>query len=177
MTKTRKNKKARGGHYHSDRSPIQHHHLLLRMETMSCPTADDKAEASALITRILRDIKMNLLGEPRVYYVTVPKYNEGLTALAPIQTSHIAFHFWKNPDREILKNADSKCLLQFDLYTCGELSLKNIQHILHHLTHYRPTHVNASLLNRNYSLTLERQLLWDSSSQPWAEWVDRIPHM
>ena len=178
MALTRKNKKrAHGGQIHAERSPIQHQHLLLRMETILCPSADDKAEASALITHIIRDIKMNLLGEPRVYYVTVPHYNEGLTALAPIQTSHIAFHFWKNPDRDILKNADSKCLLQFDIYTCGELSLKNIQQIFHHLTHYRPTHVNATLLNRNYSLTLERQLLWDNTSQPWVNWIDRIPHM
>lgn len=180
MALTRKNKNRKGGNAsatHATRSPIQHHHFLLRMETKLCPTADDKEEAARLITYIIRDIKMNLLGKPRVYYVTVPHYNEGLTALAPIQTSHVAFHFWKNPDPHILKNADSKCLLQFDIYTCGSLSLHNIQQIFHHLSHYQPTHVNATLLNRNYSLTVERQLLWDNTTHPWADWVERIPHM
>lgn len=177
--KTRKNRSGQehGSQIHATRSPIQHHHFLLRMETKTCPLADDKAEVKTMISRIIRDIKMKLLGEPRVYYVTIPHYNEGLTALAPIQTSHIAFHFWKNPEPQILKNADSKCLLQFDIYTCGSMSLHNIQQIFHHLTHYQPTHVNATILNRNYSLTLERQLLWDNSSSAWTDWIERIPHM
>lgn len=124
---------------------------------------------------------MKLLAEPRVFYVTLPHYNEGLTAMAPIETSHIAFHFWKNPDRAILKNSESRCLLQFDVYTCGSMTLHHIQKILHHLTHYQPTHVNATLLNRNYSLTLERQLLWDmnatNKARTWAKWIETIPRM
>jgi len=156
---------------------IQHHHFLLRMETKTCPGAEDKADAKALVKRILKDIHMNLLGDPRVFYVKVPHFNEGLTALAPIQTSHIAFHFWKNPDLTILQNPESQCLLQFDLYTCGTLSLSQIKRILHHLTVYKPTHVNATLLNRNYDMTLERQLLWDTKQGPWGEWVKGIDTM
>lgn len=163
--KTNKNKK------------VQHHHLLLRLETKSCPAETDKDVVKHLLIQIIKDIHMKLLGEPRVFYVKYPHYNEGLTALAPIQTSHIAFHFWKNPERKILHTKESHCLLQFDIYTCGSLTLQNISKILHHFTHYGPTHANITLLNRNYSLTLERQLLWDKTSQPWVSWVDSIPNM
>ena len=157
---------------------IQHHHFLLRMETEKCPSVDDKEDAKLLITRIIKDIHMHLLAEPRVFYVTLPHYNEGLTAMAPIETSHIAFHFWKTPERKILKNPDSKCLLQFDLYTCGALSLRHIQKIMHHLTKFQPTHVNATLLNRNYSLTLERQLLWDKQGDhTWVKWLNNVTRM
>lgn len=148
--------------------------MLLRMETRTCPQESDKEEAKALIERILKDIGMNLLGEPRVFYVSEPHYNEGLTALAPIQTSHIAFHFWKNPDRDILQNKDSRCLLQFDLYTCGTLSLHQIQKIMHHLTHYQPTHANVTLLNRNHAMKVEQQLLWDSKRTSWTSWIEHI---
>ena len=156
---------------------IQHHHFLLRLETKSCPLESEKEKAKELIMRITHDIHMKLLGEPRVFYVKGPKYKEGMTAIAPIQTSHIAFHFWINPDRKILHHKESKCLLEFDLYTCGSLTLENIRKILHHFTVYGPTHANISLLNRNYSLTLERQLLWDKTNKPWTSWVDSIPNM
>ena len=165
--KTQKNK---------NHESIQHHHLLVRLETKHCPAATDKQEAVELIERIIKDIKMHLLGAPRVFYVTLPHYNEGLTALAPIETSHIAFHFWKTPERKILKNKESNCLLEFDLYTCGNLNSQQISRILHHLSAYKPTHANISLLNRKYSLTLERQLLWGAAvnKMSWAQWVDNI---
>lgn len=156
----------------------QHHHFLLRMETKYCPLEANKDKARDLISYIIRDIDMKLLAAPHVYYVKYPRYNEGLTAIAPIQTSHIAFHFWKSPDRKILHNAESKCLLQLDIYTCGSLTLNHIHKILHHLSRFEPTHVNATLLNRNYSLTLERQLMWDLGEKiEWTKWVDSIPAM
>lgn len=154
---------------------IQHHHFLLRMETKTCPLETDKDDARNLISYIIRDIGMKMLAAPHVYYVKYPRYNEGLTGIAPIETSHIAFHFWKSPDKKILHNLDSKCLLQFDIYTCGSLNLKQIQKVLHHLTRFNPTHVNATLLNRNYSLTIERQLLWDAAEKDWEDWIELIP--
>lgn len=155
---------------------IQHHHLLLRMETKTCPGEEDKQAAKDLVERIVKDIRMKPLGEARVFYVKSPKYNEGLTALAPIQTSHIAFHFWKNPDPSIFQSNQSRCLLEFDLYTCGSLSLKQVSKILHHLTVFQPTHVNATILNRNRTLTVEKQLIWDFDlyGQNWADWVNTL---
>ena len=155
---------------------IEHHHLLLRMETKECPLEGDKEMAKHLLETIVRYVNMQLLGEPRVYYVVNPRYNEGLTAIAPIQTSHIAFHFWRNPDHKIFQNKESKCLLEFDLYTCGTLSLKQISKILHHLTQFKPTHVNATVLNRNHGLKIDRQLLWDKTldTTSYAQWVDKL---
>lgn len=152
---------------------LQHHHLLLRMELKTCPLKDDKEDASRMITNIIHDIHMKFLDKPRVYYVSVPRYNEGLTAIAPIETSHIAFHFWKSPDRNILHNKQSKCLLQFDIYTCSSLTIKQINHVLHHLTSYHPTHVDITLLNRNLSLTIDRHMKWDieNSDQTWVQWL------
>ena len=152
---------------------IQHHHLLLRMELETCPKEHQKAEAEQLIQKIIRDLDMHLLAKPHVYYVTVPHYNEGLTAIAPIQTSHIAFHFWNTPDSNILHQENSRCLLEFDIYTCGNLTIRQIHTILHHLSKYKPTHVDINLLNRMVSLKMDRQMHWDTSQTlSWSKWLE-----
>jgi S-adenosylmethionine/arginine decarboxylase-like enzyme len=43
--------------------------------------------------------------------------NKGLTAIVMIETSHIAFHIWDEVDPG---------LIQFDLYTCGQLELDRV---------------------------------------------------
>jgi S-adenosylmethionine/arginine decarboxylase-like enzyme len=145
------------------------------MEMRSCPAATDKEDAVALIHNIVRDIDMELLATPHVYYVKYPRYNEGLTAIAPIKTSHIAFHFWKNPDRRILRSANGRCLLEFDIYTCGTLSLAKVAKVLHHLSHYRPTQVDATILNRKLSLTIDRHMRWsEDEGSSWTAWLDHI---
>jgi len=153
---------------------IQHHHLLLRVETESCPQSNEKHVARSMVSKIIKDIRMKPLDTPKIYYVKLPRYNEGLTAITPIQTSHIAFHFWNRPERSILHHKDSHCLLEFDLYTCGTLTKRHIQRILHHLSQFKPTHINASLLNRNRALTLELQKTWDKEQGPWTEWVQKF---
>jgi S-adenosylmethionine/arginine decarboxylase-like enzyme len=152
---------------------IQHHHLLLRCELGSCPSRDEKDKAILLIQEIIRDIGMELLATPHVYYVSNPKYNEGLTAIAPIQTSHIAFHFWSRPDTKILHNSQAKALLQFDVYTCGTLSVDQVRRIMHHLTQYVPYHVDITLLNRNSTLKVERHMKWDlAEGEGWQEFLE-----
>ena len=148
--------------------------MLLRMELERCPGPTDKEEARGLVERIIRDIQMKALAAPHVYYVKVPHYNEGLTAIVPIETSHIAFHFWNSPNTRILHNSKSRCLLQFDVYTCGTLSVGQIKHVLHHLTQYGPCHVDITLLNRNWGLTIERHMKWDSAeaTSSWEEWLN-----
>lgn len=148
------------------------------MEMRRCPAATDKAAAAALIRRIIADIHMKALDEPRVYYVEKPFYNEGLTAICPIQTSHIAFHFWRNPEPVILKSKNSRCLLEFDIYTCGSLSAADIAKVLHHLTVFGPTRVDATVLNRKWSLTIDRHMHWseDDQTTPWVPWVDSLVH-
>jgi S-adenosylmethionine/arginine decarboxylase-like enzyme len=144
------------------------------MELESCPKEDEKAECGEMIKQLAHDIGMKPLDDPRVYYVSHPHYNEGLTAIMPIETSHIAFHFWKKPDPKILQNPNSKCLLEFDIYTCGTLSKKQVITVLHHLTKYVPTRVNATVLNRKWSLAVEYGMKWDRSNGPWEKYLEHI---
>jgi len=149
--------------------------MLLRLETQSCPKEEDIRKTEGLIHTIIRDIGMKQLDVPRVYYVTEPKYNEGLTGIVPIQTSHIAFHFWNSPDREILCCPESRCLLQFDLYTCGTLVPAQIAKVLAHLGQFGPTHAEFTLLNRSVGLTIEKHVRWDSRRGPgWTTWLRRM---
>lgn len=155
---------------------IEHHHLLLRLETAKCPTRNEARELERLLAMILEDIGMKPLDSPRVYYVERPIYNEGLTGIVPIQTSHIAFHFWSNPERDILRTAagGANCLLQFDLYTCGSLSRAQISRVLEHLSQFKPTGAELTLLNRNRGLAIERHVSWDTDRGPWAAWLRKM---
>ena len=153
---------------------IEHHHMLLRLELESCPYKDDKEHVEHMITQIIKDINMKNLAAPKVYYMEHPRYNEGLTAIAPIETSHIAFHFWVRPDPRILHTSNSNCLLQFDIYTCNSLSQKNVASVLHHLTQYKPTYADVTILNRNWGLSVDRHLHWNSEKNnlSWAQWLN-----
>lgn len=157
---------------------VQHHHFLLRMELETCPAKEDKDHVRDMIASIIKDIGMKSLAAPHVYYMTYPRWNEGLTGIAPIETSHIAFHFWTRPDPKILHTSKSNCLLEFDIYTCGTLTSRQVGRVLHHLTQYRPTYADATILNRNTGLTIERHFHWScesqgrSSEQSWASWLE-----
>lgn len=61
----------------------------------------------ALVDRI----DMKIAAGPISKYIDMSG-NEGITAAVSVETSHIAFHIWEKLDPMIL---------QFDLYTCGEL--------------------------------------------------------
>ena len=164
--KTRKNKK--------QEPHIEHHHLLMRIETVVCPLQEDKAQMEKMIHEIVQDVGMKPLGGTEVFYVAEPKYNEGLTAVQVIQTSHIAFHFWRRPEKHILKSSRSNCLLQMDVYTCGKLTKKQVGIILQALARFDPTHADVTLLNRKWSLNVESHDKWDCGyglDGSWAEWV------
>ena len=164
MAKTRKNNKPS--------SKVQHHHLLLRMELETCPQETDKERVKHMIDNIIKDIGMKSLASPHVYYMKYPRFNEGLTGIAPIETSHIAFHFWNRPDPSFLHTANSNCLLEFDIYTCGTLSTHNIGKVLHHLTKYRPVYVDVTLIDRSQGLKIDRHMHWNSEKgQTWVDWL------
>ncbi len=142
------------------------------METKTCPGPKDIDMAGALIEEIIRDISMKPLDTARVYYVSNPTNNEGLTAILPIETSHIAFHFWAKPNPAILKSKGSRCLLEFDLYTCGSLRKHQIQKILQHLSVFLPTRTDLTVLNRRWSLSIDRHNHWSADNGvPWDDWI------
>ena len=68
-----------------------------------------------VVKQFMRDlveaIGMKRLIEPQAVYVKAVG-NKGMTSCVLIETSHIAWHVW---------DEESPGLLQFDLYTCGDL--------------------------------------------------------
>ncbi len=68
-------------------------------------------EAVAWLKDLVERIDMKIAAGPISKYVDMPG-NEGVTATVSVETSHIAFHIWEKLDPMII---------QFDLYTCGEL--------------------------------------------------------
>lgn len=152
---------------------IQHHHLLIRCEIATRPKKTDKKHIEKLIDDITTDIKMKKLGQLSFSVNSSDKSREGITALNVIETSHIAAHFWNNPNPHILHHPKSKALLQFDIYTCGRLTNRDIITALEHLALYKPTHVDITLLNRKYSLSINSHMTWNlSTEKTWKEWLE-----
>lgn len=69
-------------------------------------------EAVEFLENLVNRIDMKIIKGPFASYVD-KSGNKGLTAIVMIETSHIAFHIWDEPNPGIL---------QFDLYTCGSLN-------------------------------------------------------
>lgn len=98
---------------------IKHLHLMLRAEITSPIRTEEQAKQ--WLTELVDRIDMQIAAGPISKYVDMPG-NEGITAAVSVETSHIAFHIWEKLDPMVL---------QFDLYTCGEL---NHLEVLEYLT-------------------------------------------
>lgn len=77
-----------------------------------------KSEAQGIefLTNLVEKIDMKIIKGPFASYVN-KEGNRGLTGIVMIETSHIAFHIWD----EVRPG-----LVQFDLYTCGQLELDRV---------------------------------------------------
>ena len=73
-------------------------------------------QAIEFLNNLVNAIDMKIIKGPFASYVDKPG-NRGLTAIVMIETSHIAFHIWDEADPG---------LLQFDLYTCGQLDMPTV---------------------------------------------------
>ena len=81
---------------------------------------NNEEEAVSFLQKLVERIDMKIIQGPFASYVDKPG-NRGLTAIVMIETSHIAFHIWDEEDPG---------LMQFDLYTCGELDLQKVLSVL-----------------------------------------------
>jgi S-adenosylmethionine/arginine decarboxylase-like enzyme len=90
---------------------LYHKHLLVNARVKD-PIRSEQ-EAIDFLKTLVERINMKILQGPFASYVDKPG-NRGITGIVLIETSHIAFHIWDEKD---------PALLQFDLYTCGELNL------------------------------------------------------
>lgn len=103
---------------------IQHKHLIIRAEIARAPRNSILAEVylNTHLEELIHDIGMKVVLEPRCVWVG-EEGNEGYTGQAGLETSHIAYHIWNNPDKKIMTNKEAS-LLQMDVYTCGCLGKK-----------------------------------------------------
>lgn len=93
---------------------ILHKHLLINAK-INNPLQTEE-EGINFLRNLVQTINMKIIQGPYASYVSA-EGNKGLTAVVMIETSHIAFHIWDEP---------SPALLQFDLYTCGELDAEKV---------------------------------------------------
>jgi S-adenosylmethionine/arginine decarboxylase-like enzyme len=88
---------------------LYHKHLLINAKVRN--PMNQEEQAIDFLKTLVERIDMKIIKGPFAHYVDAPG-NEGLTAFVMIETSHIAFHIWDQPNPS---------MLQFDLYTCGSL--------------------------------------------------------
>ena len=152
---------------------ILHHHLLIRCELGTRLYKTDSTRIQKFLDNITQDIHMKKLGA-LTFWVDGDKIKEGITGVNVIETSHIAAHVWNHPEPRILHHTKSRALMQFDIYTCGRLTNEDIIIALEHLKQFQPTHITMTLLNRKWSLTIDRHISWTlGESQTWLEWIDK----
>ena len=132
-----------------------HKHFILRAEIKHPPREKDKQRIWNWMFFLIKDIGMKIMFGPEVRYVRT-EGNEGLTAVAIIETSHVALHVWDKQDPP---------LLQLDVYTCGpfkpEVVLKAIKEFI-------PTKIQWKYLDRESDLKTVDIGQWHEDS-PWPD--------
>jgi len=132
-----------------------HKHFILRAEVKHPPGEKAKQRIWNWMFFLIKDIGMKIMFGPEVRYVR-QKGNEGLTAVAIIETSHVALHVWDKQDPP---------LLQLDVYTCGpfkpEVVLKAIKE-------FQPTKIQWKYLDRETDLKTVDIGQWAEDS-PWPD--------
>ena len=88
---------------------LVHKHLIIRAEASKPPTDEEQ------LKRWMTSFMKVFMG-PYVKYCHM-EGNRGITAIAIIETSHIAMHIWDEP---------KPALMQFDVYSCGDFNEKDI---------------------------------------------------
>ena len=93
---------------------ILHKHLLVNAKVNT--PLDNEGAGIAFLSELVKRIDMKIIKGPFASYVEA-EGNRGLTGVVMIETSHIAFHIWDEPQ---------PAHLQFDLYTCGTLNKDSV---------------------------------------------------
>jgi len=93
---------------------LVHKHLIIRAEAIKPPVEEKLLKEWFL--NFVKAINMKIFMGPYVKYCEM-KGNRGITAVAIIETSHIAMHIWDEV---------SPALMQFDVYSCGDLNVEAI---------------------------------------------------
>ena len=116
---------------------LEHKHLIIRAEVENAPVDCEWTEN--WLAYLVNKIGMKICAGPISSYVDMPG-NRGLTAVVISETSHISLHCWDEPTPN---------LMQFDVYTCGSL---NVRDILDELEQFSPVKVEYKFLDREHGL-------------------------
>jgi S-adenosylmethionine/arginine decarboxylase-like enzyme len=125
---------------------IFHKHLLVNAKVENPINTEE--QGVDFLTRLVESIDMKIIKGPFASYVDKPG-NRGLTAIVMIETSHIAFHIWDEMDPS---------LVQFDLYTCGELNLAKV--LLAFGETFNIVNLDYQLFDRENGFVLEDKGSW-----------------
>jgi len=125
---------------------IFHKHLLVNAKVENPINTEE--QGVDFLTRLVESIDMKIIKGPFASYVDKPG-NRGLTAIVMIETSHIAFHIWDEMDPS---------LVQFDLYTCGELNLAKV--LLAFGETFKVVSLDYQLFDRKNGFVLEDRGSW-----------------
>lgn len=92
----------------------EHRHLIVRAHVKNPP--QDAEVLSEWCKRVISDVGMQVIGGPLVVRGEM-KDNEGWTAVAILDFSHLSVHTW---DRV------SPALIEFDLFSCKDFDLNKV---------------------------------------------------
>jgi S-adenosylmethionine/arginine decarboxylase-like enzyme len=93
---------------------LVHKHLIIRAEAINPPM--NVWFLTNWFNEFIKEIGMKVMMGPYVKYSNMVG-NRGITGAAIIETSHIVMHVWDEV---------SPALMQFDVYSCGELDPEKI---------------------------------------------------
>ena len=116
---------------------VVHKHLIIRAE-VGKPITEEQV-AINWMNRLISKIGMKVMMGPFAKYLDVVG-NRGVTAVAIIETSHIALHVW---------DEDKPALLQLDVYTCGPLDPYDV---VEALREFHPVKIEMKYLDRENKL-------------------------
>ena len=109
------------------------------LEEIKAVIEKDGESLATWIEELIDKIGMKLLHGPHFAYVDV-EGNKGLTAVAIIETSHIAVHVWEEV---------SPALMQMDVYTCGPF---DPQIVFDFLKAFSPVKIEWKYMDREFDL-------------------------
>jgi len=118
---------------------LVHKHLIIKADVNNAPKNPE--EAKKWVSALIKKINMKVMMGPFSEYCEM-EGNRGLTAVAIIETSHIAMHSWDECQPH---------MLQLDVYSCGHI---DVDAIISHLEEFEPVKVQYKFLDRETNLTL-----------------------
>jgi len=121
---------------------IYHKHLLVNAR-ISDPVRSEQ-QGIDFLKDLIESVDMKIIKGPFASYVN-KEGNRGLTGVVMIETSHAAFHIW---------DEEKPGLIQFDLYTCGELDFEKVIDLFK--TYFKVKSLDYVLFDRENGFVVEK---------------------